>query len=195
MLTPEEERKRAIKISRLYDHEEKIVIPKKEISPKSFPAGYIWKSSLALLLPIVVMYVLASLFLGLRYNSIADVQGAGIAFVCALILVGLVLYRSLGYYRKNIKTILNDEVALFWLIVLFLPPSVLLIRNLFGFGSMGNISLLFLKVSFSSLVLLLFSSLYILLLAYVLERSKSNKRYLMAFSLAILPGITYAISF
>lgn len=192
MPTPEEEKERALKISKLYDHHEKIVITE-EVKPKSFPASYIWKFSLLILLPIVTIYVLVTLFLGSQYVSISDVQGAGIAFVCAFILIGLVLYRLLGYYRQKIKAVLDNEVGLLWLTVLFLLPLILLIRKIFAFDSISGNLLLFLKLSLSSLLLLLVSSLYILLLAYVLERSNLNKRYWVAFFLAILPGIAYAI--
>lgn len=192
MLTPEEERKRAIAISKLYNRKNRPVTIEKPLKSTPFPFYSVWKLSFVLLVPVAVVYTLINLFLGLDYSSAADIQGAGIAFVGMLIIVGLVSFRTLSNYRNNMKSLISNETFLFWLILLFLVPLVFLARVLFGLDSTNGVSFLALKLGLSSLLILVFSSSYILLLARTLEIGNSNKRYLVAFLLAIVPGLVYS---
>lgn len=193
MLTPKEERERSLKISALYNKPANAVITQYSSNEFIFPGYRIWKLAFGLLLAIAIAHALITVYLSSKYHFSSDVQGASIGFIAAGIIIGLFLLVAVRSFRRNMSSLLSNEGFLFWLIILCIAPLLLTLRLLFDFGPTNDQIQLFQNLGIYSVLLCIGASLYIVILAYILEKSEDTSRYFLAFAVAIAPAIIHSL--
>ncbi|MET0979853.1 MAG: hypothetical protein ABWX90_01190 [Candidatus Saccharimonadales bacterium] len=193
MLTPKDEDQRALNISALYNKPANIVTTHYSNNEVTFPGYQIWKLAFGLSLPIIIAHALITVYLSSEYNFSSDIQGASIGFIAAAIIIGLFLLVAIRSFRRNISSLLSNEVFLFWLMILCIAPLLLTLRLLFDFSPTNDQIQLLQNLGIYSVLLCIGVSLYIVMLTYVLERSEKTSRYFIAFILALVPAVLYGI--
>ncbi len=131
MLTKEQERQRALKISKLYFEARKE--PRKiNVRPRRvFSWSQVVKLSVAFVLPFVIESIIYSFFVDLGYNTISDVQAAGMVFIALLIIIGIWMIFALKRFRDGLGDMVVSSNSIFWLACFFIIPTTFLLRLLF----------------------------------------------------------------
>jgi len=128
VLTDEQERQRAIEVSKLYG------VPiqhHKEVQPYvPLTFGLVFQVALLFVLPLVLINAVLSLYLYAPMSNLADIQAASIGLVVALLLLCLLFFVTLRSFRLKLYYRYRASRPVFWLSVLLLLPVLVVIRGL-----------------------------------------------------------------
>jgi len=191
MISPDEEKQRALKVSKLYGShvEEKTEVTSEEHS--DFPRSTLISQSILLVSPVVLMTVIISVYKN-SSTTISEIQGVSIAFIAAIVVSAVLFIISAKNFLNRITEIITSGAFLCFLILIFEPPLVVLIASIIK-PSLNDIFLAILNIGFLILCLYLLSILYILGISYILEKYDNHKRYAVAVILSMVPGIIYTL--
>lgn len=128
MLTDEQERQRAIEVSKLYG------VPiqhHKEVQPYvPLTFGLVLQVALLFVLPLVLTNLVFSLYLYAPITNLADIQAASIGLVVALLLLCLLFFLTLRSFRLKLYYRYRASRPVFWVSVLLLLPVLVLLRGI-----------------------------------------------------------------
>jgi hypothetical protein len=130
MLTPEQEKQRALKISQLYYEPSKTLNDPTVEVPYSFDSRFSFKLSLLFVLPLIITNIVFSFYFDMTYLSPSDIQAASIVFIMALMVIGVVLYQSAKYFYNQLSLRYQSYKAIFWATTFLLLPLLLFVRFL-----------------------------------------------------------------
>ncbi len=198
MLTSEEERQRAIKVSKLYLRTSKKSIDKKLQINHSFRWSKIIMPSIVLSVPFIAANVVYAIFTDLDYLTRSDVAAGGIVFILSFLSVVYCIYLGLKYFLDKLERTVINARLIFWLTILFSVPPIMFLRHLIIGNSTQGIYSLLSEAAFYIPMSIFVSIFAVIVLTCMLERLKANDtiKVRLALSFTSLPyvaGLIFAL--
>lgn len=198
MLTPEEERERAIEISKLYNH-----APEKSRAARAetlnlFKWSEVIKPAALLVLSGIAVNILITVFTNVGYGFKEDVAAAGMLFILASLAGWFFVYKAGRYFYNKLYDATKNFSLMFWSSLFFLVPVFFLLRNLTIDASDHNFLSILLQLGLHGLLFIAVSISFIALLAFILEKTKTTeivriKLVLLLTSVPYLMGFIFSL--
>lgn len=175
MLTTEEERARAFKVSELYSHAaQKPVVTRIEPADKFAWRGVI-RPTIVLSMSFIAANFIITVFTNAGYQSEVDVAAAGMLFIFWSLAASFLAYKGCRYFYNSLFDATKYFSLMFWSSLLFLVPLFFLLRNATIDMSDQNIVSILMHLALHGLLFTAVSVGFITLIAYILERLQNSE--------------------
>lgn len=118
MLSDEEQKKRAERISKLYN----TPLKRKPVKASRYLMRWAVLSAVIFCIPAIYLYFILFFFNNISYSNLTDVQAAGIAFIVQFIGWGVLIIFCLKYFRETLYNHYMGVRLIFWTSLLVLVP-------------------------------------------------------------------------
>lgn len=192
MLTPEEERERAIKVSQLYAH-----TPEKSGVTRTETLGvFLWwgviKPTITLSLSFIVANTLITVFTNVGYEFKEDVAAADMLFILTSLVGCFFVYKACRYFFNGLYGATKYYGLMFWSSLLFLVPVFFLLRIVIIDASDHNLVSILLHLGLHGLLFVAVSIGFIALMAYILEKLQKTETVRLKLA-ALLASVPYLV--
>ena len=202
MLSEEEKRQRALKISQLY------YVPTEHPSGLRYvtPDTFSWSKLIGLAIRLPLPFAALSLGLGLFSSfssvnvtdttNVTDAAAAGLIFLVALLVILGWLYFVIKFCAERLNATVVNTTLMFWLTWLCLLPSLWLLHSAIVSGVRSDVSAIYIEAAKYTLDAVILSLVTVVLLAVVLERNAASNATKVGLALLItsVPYVVWLIT-
>lgn len=175
MLTAEEERERAIKVSELYTYTaEKSVVTRIGTTDVFLWWGVI-KPTIVLSLSFIAANSVVTIFTNAGYQSKEDVAAAGMLFIVWFLAGSFLAYKACRYFYDSLFIATRYFGLMFWSSLFFLSPLFFLLRGVTIDISDHNIISILMHLALHGLLFVVVSVGFIALISYILEKLQKDE--------------------
>ncbi|MBC7868674.1 hypothetical protein H7X69_00650 [Candidatus Saccharibacteria bacterium] len=174
MLTLEEERERAVKISQLYIHTPKESGIARDETLDLFKWSKIIKATVLLSLSGIAVNALITVFANVVYESRQDVAAASMLFFGAFLAGCYLLYKASRHFFDKLYDVTKNYSLMFWSSLFFLVPMFFLLKNLTISALNHDLLSILLYLGLHGALFIAVSVAFVLLLAYIVRKSQKN---------------------